>query len=68
MAVAARTHGRMARNRVHRLIKPGGHTSSKARFRQLRRPAGRQIRLLADAARQVLRRVSLMGPRMEAIR
>ena len=36
----------------------------KARLRQLRRAAGRQIWLSADAARQVLRRVSLMGPRV----
>ena len=36
----------------------------KARLRQLRRDAGRQIWLSADAARQVLRRVSLIGPRV----
>ena len=37
---------------------------AKARLRQLRRAAGGQIWLSADAARQVLRRVSVTGPRV----
>jgi hypothetical protein len=36
----------------------------RARLRQLRRATGIEIWLSADAARQVLRRVSLMGPRV----